>query len=272
MAVIFAAAVCCVLLYFWLMMPARRSAGKNVFFGKRYFAHRGLHGNGICENSMDAFRNAAQAGLGIELDVRLTKDDYPVVFHDDDLKRLCGRDGRIRKMMWEEIQHISLPDGRKIPLFSQVLDEVAGKVPLLVEIKSHRIGDTLVSAKTLEALEGYQGAFAVQSFDPFQLRYFRKHAEKIIRGQLARKCPRGMRFSLGKIMQILAGNLVFHRISVPDYVAYQHTDTTKMCCRMMHKVFKAPLAVWTVCSREEEAKVKGISDAIIFEAYLPEDA
>lgn len=272
MAVIFAAAVCCVLLYFWLMMPARRSAGKNVFFGKRYFAHRGLHGEGVCENSLGAFRDAARAGCGIELDVRLTKDDYLVVFHDDDLKRLCGRDGRVREMLWEEIQHISLPDGQKIPLFSRVLDEVAGKVPLLVEIKSHRIGDTLVSAKTLEALEGYQGAFAVQSFDPFQLRYFRKHAGEIIRGQLARKCPRGMRFSLGKIMQIMAGNLVFHRISVPDYVAYQHTDTTKMCCRMMHKVFKAPLAVWTVRSGAEEEKVKSISNAIIFEAYLPEDA
>lgn len=269
MAVFFAAAVCCVLLYFWCMMPARRSMGKNVFFGKRYYAHRGLHGKDVCENSMEAFRNAVEAGYGIELDVRLTKDGLPVVFHDDDLKRLCGRETRVSDMAWQEMQGITLPDGQSIPLLSQVLETVAGRVPLLVEIKSSRMGDTAVSQKVLEQLKGYGGPYAVQSFDPFQLRYLRKHAAQLIRGQLARQYPGGRGFSVGRVAERLAGNLVFNGIGRPDYVAYQHTDTGKMCCRMIRRIFKAPLAVWTVCSEAEEEKVESISDVIIFEGYLP---
>ena len=251
-------------------MPARRSAGKNVFFGKRFFAHRGLHGKGICENSMTAFRRAADAGFGIELDVRLTKDGYPVVFHDDDLKRLCGTEKSVHEMTWAQLQMLSLPDGQKIPLFSQVLETAAGRTPLLVEIKSVKIGHTDVSQKVLELLKDYTGPYAVQSFDPFQLRYFRKHAAQVIRGQLARKYPGGSGMSFGSVAERLAGNLVFNCIGRPDYVAYQHTDTGKLCCRMIRRLFKAPFAVWTVCTEAEEEKVKDICDVIIFEGYLPE--
>ena len=269
MAVFIAAAVCCVLLYFCFMMPSFRYRGAKPFCGKRYYAHRGLHGNGVCENSMEAFRLAMESGYGIELDVRLTKDDRLIVFHDDTPERLCGEKRCVRAMRLEEIQKLSLPDGQKIPLFGDVLSLVQGRVPLMVEIKSHKMGDTRVAAKTWEALKEYQGEYMVQSFDPFQLRYFRKTAKHVVRGQLARRCPKGNGFSVSRLVQMMAGNLMFNRLSVPDYVAYQHTDTQKSCYQIMRHVYRAPLAVWTVRSVQDVEKVKDICDVIIFENDLP---
>lgn len=269
MAVIIAAAVCCVLLYVLLAAPALRSKGKGRLMGQTYYAHRGLHGNGVSENSVAAFRLAMEQGYGIELDVRLTKDNRLVVFHDDTPERLCGDRRPVREMTLEEVHRLRLLDGQGIPLFEDVLALVQGKVPLLVEIKSHRMGEASVAEKTWEVLKSYRGPYAVQSFDPFQLRYFKNHAKDTVRGQLARACPKEDGFSIRKMAEILAGNLMFDRISVPDYVAYQHTDTKKLCYQMMRRVFRAPLAVWTVRSEAEEEKVRHICDMVIFENYLP---
>lgn len=269
MAVMIAAVLGCVAVYVLLIMPAMRSWCKGGATAPEYFAHRGLHGESIAENSMAAFQRAMEKGYGIELDVRLTRDDRLVVFHDDTPGRLCGEETPIRNMTYEQVRALSLPDGQQIPLFADVLETVQGKVPLLVEIKSHRMGDASTAEKTWDVLQHYRGKFAVQSFDPFQLRYFKRHAKHVTRGQLARKCPKGKGFSIGKLAEILAGNLVFNRISVPDYVAYQHTDTKKLCYQMMRKAFRVPLAVWTVDSQQAEEKAKENADRIIFEGYLP---
>lgn len=257
---------------FTLLLPAAGSRGKDCFYGKTWFAHRGLHDDQVAENSMLAFERAVVSGYGIELDVRLTKDECLVVFHDNTLRRLCGREESVRQLTLEEIQTLQLPDGQKVPQMTEVIKLLneKGKTPLLVEIKSHKMGDCRVSEKLYELLKHYQGPCAVQSFDPMQLRWFKKHAPHITRGQLAQKAEGDGLFRLKNLPQVLAGNLLFNRLSAPHYVAYRYEDTQKCCYRLMRKVFRPGLAVWTVRSQTEAHKIKNQCDAIIFEGFRPE--
>lgn len=258
-------------LYLVLICPVLSARGKEVFSSGMWYAHRGLHDDVVCENTLTAFERAAEYGWGIELDVRLTKDERLVVFHDDTLKRLCGLDDAIGDMTLDQVKAVRLPDGQGIPELEQVLQLVNGRIPLLVEIKSTKIGNCRVSEKLYELLEGYGGSYTVQSFDPIQLRWFKKHAPGVIRGQLAQKARLQKPFRLLRdLPQMMAGQLLFNRISSPDYVAYRQEDTKTFCYRLMRRVYHIPLAVWTVRSEREAEKMKGISDAIIFENFRPE--
>ena len=125
------------LLAFLIFLLAPRLSGRkrvHPFLGVKW-AHRGLHDKkrGIPENSFPAFRAAIEAGDGIELDVHLTKDGQLVVFHDDTFERICGRRGRVEDTSYEEMQKYRLAETKeRIPLLSEVLQLVDGKVPLLI--------------------------------------------------------------------------------------------------------------------------------------------
>lgn len=272
MTVLIAAAVCLSLAYLFLLCPrAKRKRGLRAF-SCRYYAHRGLHGGNVCENTLRAFELGAESKYGLELDVRLTCDMQPVVFHDDTLERLCGRKERVSTLSYAELQHILLPDGQRIPHFREVLSLVRGQVPLLVEIKSVKIGDTAVSKAAWALLKDYDGEWAVQSFDPLQVRWFRKNTRQRATGQLAQAWRREEKgFSIGSLAHIAAGNLMFNCVSRPGFIAYRWEDIHKLSYRLMRMVFRVPLAVWTVRSKAEEEKVRGWCDAVIFENYLPEN-
>lgn len=269
MIVLLAVVAGCVLLYFIATMPATQH--KKCFFDKKYYAHRGLHDESVTENTLTAFDRAAQKGYGIELDVRLTRDGHLVVFHDDTLKRLCGREEKVICLTWAELEKIPLPDGQQIPGFDEVLQVIAGRVPLLVEIKSHRTADCSVAKKTWEMLKDYAGPYMVQSFDPFQMRWFKKHAPEVIRGQLAQQCRCDKPFYRPKYMgEWLAGKLLMNRFSAPHFVSYRHEDRKALCYRMMRKVYRPGLAMWTVRSQAEVREIKNECDVIIFEGFQPE--
>ena len=129
------------------------------------YAHRGLHGGDVPENSLAAFEKAAEKRYGIELDVQLTKDGVPVVFHDDSLLRVCGVDRLLRDCELSELRQFRLSGSEKetIPTFAEVLELVDGRVPLLVELKTGSAG--LVRA-VVPMLDEYNGSFCVESFDP----------------------------------------------------------------------------------------------------------
>lgn len=125
-------------LYLLMIMPGMRRKPDTAALKQRLYAHRGLHDNNsdAPENSMRAFRKAVEAGFGIELDVQLSKDGVPVVFHDFTLKRICGGEGKVCDYTWSELQQFSLcGSDQKIPRFEDVLKLVDGKVPLIVELK-----------------------------------------------------------------------------------------------------------------------------------------
>lgn len=258
------------LLVIYVLLTAPSLKKRKCFFDKRFFAHRGLHGGNVCENTLAAFEQAADKGFGIELDVRLTKEGQPVIFHDGDLKRLCGREEKISTLTLARLEEIDLPGGQKIPTFQQALHVIRGRVPLLVEIKSHKMGDCTPAKKAWEALQDYPGPYMVQSFDPFQMRWFKKHAPQVIRGQLVQKCRDEKPFSPAHLAKVLAGNLLFNRLSSPHFVAYRYEDRKAFCYRMMRRVYRLHTAVWTVRSQAEADEMKQKANAIIFEGFQPE--
>ena len=185
--IIFLLPVILILLFFFLIAPARVDARLRASFCGCRFAHRGLHAKdkSVPENSLAAFRLAVEAGYGIELDIRFTKDKQLVVFHDDTLLRMCGVDQRVDAFTYAELQEFRLLDSdEQIPLFSEVLSLVNGRIPLLVEIKTGP-ENVLLCQHAYDMLQTYQGLYCIESFHPMIVRWFKKHAPQILRGQLS---------------------------------------------------------------------------------------
>ncbi len=224
-------------------------------------AHRGLHGEGVAENSLPAFRRAAEAGYAIETDVHLTADGVLVTFHDDNLKRMCGVDKNIKTATIAELSTLRLAGSdEKIPTLDQLLNAVNGAVPLLIELKSN--GEKGLEKALCERLLRYNGAVAVQSFDPFILMRVKKIAPELVRGQLSSFF---LDQKFGFLKRTLLKNMYFSPWVKPDFISY---DATNLPFKRAKKAGK-PLLCWTVRSKEQEEKVRAFADNIIFEHYLP---
>lgn len=157
--------------------------GRAAALVARPYAHRGRHGDGRVENSRSAFAAAIAAGDGIELDVRQSYDADAVVFHDVMLDRLTGVTGPVARLPMRRLAEIALGDGGDgIQSLSQVLDQINGQVPLLVEIKAGRRPPVALCYAVRRALEGYGGVVGVMSFHPEVPRWFARHAPHLLRG------------------------------------------------------------------------------------------
>lgn len=233
------------------------------------FAHRGLHGEGIAENSLSAFKAAVDAGFGIELDVRLSRDGVLVVFHDDDLKRICGDERRVDEVDLAELSKMSLSgteDG--VPTLAEVLELVDGRVPLLVEIKE--LSGSAVSTEAAKMLADYKGDFIVESFNPLSLKNFKRKLPGVPVGILSMRFERDERFAI-RFRNFLLGALLTNFLCRPNFIAYQNEDGGRFAVKLLGGVFGAPRFAWTVRSEEEEATAKKRGfDSVIFENYKPE--
>ena len=160
------------------------SPGRTGWIAGAVFAHRGMHGRGIPENSPSAFAAAIARGLGIECDVQRTGDGEPLVFHDWDLDRLTGESGPVAGRSAEQLSAIDLSGSAdQIPVLRDLLTLIGGQVPLLIEVKSRKempVADFCAAVR--HTLEGYDGAHAVMSFDPRVSRWFADHAPDTVRG------------------------------------------------------------------------------------------
>lgn len=254
------------LVYLFLIMTGSGKAVRR--FSSVKFAHRGLHGGGLAENSMSAFRAAVDAGFGIELDIRLSRDGVLVVFHDDDLKRVCGDERLVKDVDASELQKLSLSgtaDG--VPTFAEVLELVDGKVPLLVEIKE--LSGNAVALAAAEMLRGYKGDFIVESFNPLSLRAFKRQLSGVPAGILSMRFPKEKTFAL-RFRNFLLGALLTNVICRPNFIAYHNEDGKALPVKLLGGVFGAVRFAWTVKSEEEEklAYKRGF-DSVIFELYTP---
>lgn len=245
----------------------RRRAGKLAGW---HYAHRGLHGEGIPENSLSAFRRAADAGYGVELDVRLTRDGRLVILHDETLLRMAGIDRAVEDMTAGEIAACRLKGTEEgIPTLEDALRSIAGKAPLIVELKSHPRTWRALPEKALRALKDYGGVFAVESFDPRMLRYLRRNAPSVIRGQLAcdvRKMPEKEK---GGFLYWACARLLMNFLSRPDFIAYGYQSEGNLSFRMMRALFRPALAAWTVRSGEDSERLRDRYDLQIFESFRP---
>lgn len=267
---ILAALVVLSALYLWLVAPARSHPDASALTGWLY-AHRGLHDqqDDATENSLKAFALAAEHGYGIELDVQHTKDGKLVVCHDRDLKRVCGVDRRILDLDYDELCRIPLPDGTHVPLFQDVLSLVDGRVPLIVEIK-HYGSAARNAAAALDMLRGYQGAYCVESFHPLAVRYFRKHAPDIVRGQLV-WCGRWNRADINAVEHFSMKHLLVNALGRPHFIACSVPSDHTLGMWLMKHYFRPLLAAWTIRDPQTLASAQKEYDYPIFEGFMPQN-
>jgi len=244
-----------------LLAPAP-APGRVAFLKGQPYAHRGLHGNGVLENSPAAFEAAIRLGHGIECDVQAAEDGRAFVFHDYELDRLTERSGPIANLRSEDIDRIALRDGHgKIPRLRETLDQIAGRVPVLIEIKSRnrRVGPLCLSVR--RALEGYGGKAAIMSFNPLVSAWFRSNAEHIVRGLVVtEENSRNWR-----------GRIARHRnlwIAKPDFLAYDIRDLPSRFAGSQ-RARGLPVVTWTVRSAEQEQTALRHADEPVYE--LPQN-
>lgn len=256
------------ILYFLAIMPRVLPRPMHEFKGW-YYAHRGFHDNksDAPENSAKAMKLAVEHGYGIELDVQLTKDEKVVVFHDANLKRVCGVDAKVNSMTYEELQKLRLLNSDEtIPLFSDVLKIIDGKVPLIMEIKMVD-SKTRVCELANKELENYSGHYCMESFHPFAVRWYRKNRPDVVRGQLSANFKKeGQKEG---ISEWLVHMLLVNVLGRPDFVAYSHKSANNIS-RNLTKLFGATAVAWTIRSQEELDKNRKKFELFIFEGFRPE--
>ena len=216
-------------------------------FGK-YIAHRGLHDKSVPENSLKAFENAVKKGVPIELDVRMTKDCRLVVFHDSSLLRMCGIEAELKDFDYSQLSTFRLGiSNEKIPLLSETLRLIGGRVPILIEVKNDAPFWTM-EKRLYRLLKKYKGEYAVQSSNPFSVLWFRLFAPKVFRGQLIseHKDESGSKYILRRIC---AKPIVWKLISKPDFIA---CDLRSMTLETAFQAFDigADLYTWTAKNPE----------------------
>ena len=234
------------------------------------YAHRGLHGNGVPENSMAAFRLALENGYGIEFDVHLMADGELAVIHDSSLKRTAGEDVFIEDLTKADLDRYRLEEtDEKIPLFSEVLALYAGKAPLIIELKSERNNYAKLSAAVCDALAGYEGPYCLESFDPRVVNWLKKNRPDMIRGQLTENFLQNPKSKLPWVLEFLLTTQLMNFLTVPDFIAYKSADRKRLGNFVCRKIWHATGVTWTVKSQEEFDAVKKEGWLPIFEGFRP---
>ena len=227
------------------------------------YAHRGLHGGGIPENSLAAFERACEAGYGIELDVQLSSDGKVMAFHDYSLTRMTGREEKLSELTASELATLRLADtDQTIPTLVEVLELVDGRVPLLVELKGENL-DTALCEKVAPLLTGYKGAYCIESFNPLLLRGMQKYLPNVFYGLLYTNTCRekGKRTLLYTALSAMCLNCVAR----PHFIAYDYRERESLPVRITTKFYKAPRFIWTVRDADELAKAHALGEYPIFE-------
>lgn len=254
-------------LYLFLIAPRIGRRERALTLVNNY-AHRGILSESDVENSLSALVGATKAGYGIELDVRLDGDGRVVVFHDDTLSRMCGIDKKVKDLPSSELDTIRLGDSDEgIPTLAEVLARVDRSVPLCIELKGTSL-DTSLCPAVAKLLDGYDGVYSVESFNPFLLAWFRQNRPEVIRGQLVSNFFKEGGTSLA--IKILCTPMLTNVLSRPDYISY-NTRFKILSVTLCEKLFGAVMFAWTVRDRELHKKVRARGHASIFQDFKPSE-
>lgn len=237
----------------------------NSWLVERNIAHRGLHTDEFPENSLPAFQNAIKHGTPIELDVQQIADGTLIVFHDNSLQRLTGKDGYVKNLTKEVLKnHFLNKTEYSIPTLQEVLDCVNGQVPILFELKNrNKVGS--LEKDFWNTIKNYKGDYAIESFNPFTLEWFKKNAPNVLRGQIASyfKNEKNMSFFRKLLLRRMSFN---KKISEPNFISYNAKDLPN---RFVKKFKELPLLAWTIKTQEEYLNILPYCDNIIFENFDP---
>ncbi|MBQ9086023.1 MAG: glycerophosphodiester phosphodiesterase [Clostridia bacterium] len=254
-------AILCLLYLLILVRPGKKVTPDPILLGN--YAHRGLHGNGIPENSLAAFARACEEGFGIELDVQLSRDGTVMVFHDYTLLRMTGRDQKLCELDASELSVLSLAGtDQTIPTLAQVLALVNGRVPLLVELKGEDLNVALCE-KVAKLLSDYQGPYCLESFNPLLIRKIKEYLPDAFRGQLYTNVCREKKKRT--VLNLALTYMTLNFLAKPDFIAYNKEDRNSLPVRITTRLYHAPKFVWTVKTEEELALAHSLGEYPIFE-------
>ena len=227
------------------------------------YAHRGLHGNGVPENSMEAFRLALEGGYGIELDVHLMKDGNLAVIHDPSLKRTAGADVHIEDLTAADLDAYTLEGTQeRIPLFKDVLVLYAGKAPIIVELKAERGNHARLAEAVCNMMDSYKGVYCLESFDPRVIHWLRKNRPELCRGQLAENFFRSPKSKLPSYLNFVLTHQLENFLVVPDFVSYRFADRKNLGVWLARNIWCAQGVTWTIKSQADY-------DTAVKEGWIP---
>ena len=258
------------LLYVFLIAPRMFNRPDMSGLTGHHYAHRGYFDNDSAapENSMAAFRAAIDAGYGIELDVQMSADGVPMVFHDGDLERMCGVSGKIWEYTCAELQQMRLLDTEEtIPTFGEVLELIAGQVPVIVEYKLDRVNTDVCQAGNA-LLQNYDGDYCIQCFHPLALMWYKKNAPEVVRGQLSQSFWEEEKHH-GDVLHALLSYMIENVVTRPDYIAYQFDDADNLSFRLC-RAMGAKTAAWTLRNPADYEIAKEDFDLFIFDSFALE--
>ena len=228
------------------------------------YAHRGLYdGKEIPENSMAAFEKACLAGVGIELDVQLSRDHKVMVFHDYTLERMTGTRGLVSQTDREALKKLCLGGTEeKIPTLDEVLKLVDGRVPILIEMKGEST-DTTLCKYLAEELECYKGKYCIESFNPMLIREIKKWFPNAFCGLLYTNVCRDKkkRSALNVALTCMALNV----LARPHFIAYNQADRDSLPVKITTGCFGAPRFVWTIRTDAARGEAHRNGECAIFE-------
>lgn len=255
-----------------LLKPRKGQAGWEKFAGMR-FAHRGLHNTveGLPENSMAAFRKAAECGFGAELDVHLMADGNLAVVHDSNLQRVCGKNLVIEKMQVSDLADYPLEGTEEhIPLLTDVLRLFEGRTPLIIELKAENGNAAALTDAVMTALREWNGNYCIESFHPAVLLYLKKNYPAVLRGQLSQNfLKEGKAGGLSLPVRIILTGLLTTAFTGPDFIAYNHEDRSCPALRLMKRLYGVHEVAWTVRSAERMKELEAENVIPIFENFIP---
>jgi glycerophosphoryl diester phosphodiesterase len=251
--------------------PARGSKSALPWLTARPIAHRGLHDAalGIIENTGSAAAAAIAGGYGIETDAQISVDGEAMVHHDDALGRLTDGAGVLRDMPAEALTRVPFrATAERMMTLGDFTDLVAGRVPLVVELKSRFDGDLRLAERAAKVLAGYPGPAAVMSFDPAPIIALRRVAPNLLRGIVAeRRCEPPEWAFLDAAQRFTLPLLLHGWKSRPDFVAYRVDDLATAPPRLTRSVFGLPLLTWTVRTAQQRTMAARFADQSIFEGF-----
>lgn len=250
---------------------ARGSKSALAWLTARPIAHRGLHdpAHGIVENTPSGAAAAIAGRYGIEIDVQITADGEAMVYHDDTLDRLTQGVGALRDLSAATLRRVPFrATADRMMTLGDLLDLVAGRVTVLIELKSRFDGDLRLAARTAAVLAGYGGPVAVMSFDPAPIAQLRRIAPRIVRGIAAgRHYPPAVWNLLDPAQRFKLAFLLHGWNSGPAFVAYRVDDLATITPRTARLVFGLPLLAWTVRSNQDRTMAARFADQMIFEGF-----
>ncbi|MEP7030862.1 MAG: glycerophosphodiester phosphodiesterase family protein [Pseudolabrys sp.] len=239
----------------------------------RPIAHRGLHdaASGVIENTASAFTAAIAGKYGIETDLQISADGEAMVHHDDAFGRLTDGSSRLADMSAAEIKKVRFKSSLdRILTLGELTELVAGRVPIVLELKSHFDGDTRLATRAAEVLAGYAGPVAVMSFDPDLIESCRRIAPGLTRGIVAERhythpewsgLPAAQKRQMAHMLHVLRTR--------PNFVAYSVKDLPALAPLIARWVFGLPLLTWTVRGDADSKRAVRWADQMIFEGVRP---